>query len=130
MVTDDQLAEWREMARENRCPPRRRQDTSVKFRAQGGFVITQLLDEVERQRQALAKIDEIRNSIIGHQAVNWSAHIYPLVAALDEAGFGGKGYDAAHDEALTQLDRIEKLEAELAEAKDLALELQAALGET
>lgn len=48
-----------------------------------------------RYRKALEKIDEIRNSIVGKQTVNWSAHIYPLVAALEEAGFRGLGYEEA-----------------------------------
>lgn len=48
---------------------------------------------------ALAKIDAIRNSIIGRQGVNWSAHIYPIVAALDEAGYGGEGYEVARPKA-------------------------------
>jgi hypothetical protein len=45
--------------------------------------------------KALAKIDAIRNSIIGCQNVNWSAHIYPLVAALNEAGVIGMSYEDA-----------------------------------
>lgn len=53
--------------------------------------------EVQRLRGALEKINEIRNDIIGRQSVNWSAHIYPLVAALDEAGFKGLPYDKARE---------------------------------
>jgi hypothetical protein len=52
---------------------------------------------------ALAKINDIRNSIIGYQNVGWSQHIYPLVAALEEAGITGLGYEEAragiHEEA-------------------------------
>lgn len=42
----------------------------------------------------LIKINDIRNSIIGCQTVNWSEHIYPLVAALEKAGIEGAGYTA------------------------------------
>lgn len=41
---------------------------------------------------ALAGIDKIRNSIVGLQNVNWSEHIYPLVALLDRAGYRGLPY--------------------------------------
>lgn len=44
---------------------------------------------------ALGKINRIRNSIVGYQNVNWSKHIYPLVAALEEAGYRGLGYEEA-----------------------------------
>jgi hypothetical protein len=43
-------------------------------------------DRAEKLSIALAKINAIRNSIIGCQSINWSEHIYPLVAALNEAG--------------------------------------------
>lgn len=59
---------------------------------------------------ALAKIDAIRNSIIGHQSIGWSEHIYPLVAALEEGGFKGQGYDEAREEARTLHERIRALE--------------------
>lgn len=63
---------------------------------------------------ALSKINEIRNSIVGYQSVNFSAHIYPLVAALNEAGFKGEGYEEARAKAQTQVERIASLEAQLA----------------
>ena len=44
---------------------------------------------------ALTKIDAIRNDIIGRQKIGWSSHVYPLVAALDEAGYPGMEYEAA-----------------------------------
>lgn len=43
--------------------------------------------------EALTKIDAVRNDIIARQSINWSAHIYPLVAALEAAGFKGVGYE-------------------------------------
>lgn len=54
-----------------------------------------LRDENARLRTALAKIDAIRNDIIGRQKMGWSKHIYPMVAALDEAGYPGVGYEEA-----------------------------------
>ena len=44
---------------------------------------------------ALTKIDAIRNDIIGRQKIGWSSHVYPLVAALDEAGYPGMEYEIA-----------------------------------
>jgi len=44
---------------------------------------------------ALSKIDAIRNDIIGRQKIGWSSHVYPMVAALDEAGYPGMEYEAA-----------------------------------
>lgn len=67
---------------------------------------------------ALLKINEIRNCIIGTQALNWSAHVYPLVAALDEAGIEGMGYDAAQPHYSTLLERA-------VQAEDRAKELEA-----
>jgi hypothetical protein len=66
---------------------------------------------------ALAKINDIRNSIIGCQAVNWSEHIYPLVAALEEAGIEGMEYPAARANVGTLLERAVSAEVALA-AKD------------
>jgi len=72
----------------------------------------------EKLVTALKKINDIRNSIIGYQNVNWSAHIYPLVAALNEAGFKGDSYEVAMAEARTQLDLIASLEDKLERAKE------------
>lgn len=59
----------------------------------------------ERAFRALDKINGIRNSIIGLQAINWSEHIYPLVAALDEAGLTGMSYDEARPHFASLLER-------------------------
>jgi len=78
--------------------------------------------EAERDRfhAALTKIDAIRNSIIGFQNVGWSDHIYPLVAALNDAGFQGKSYKEASTEIRTML--AAERQAEAAEARASALE--------
>lgn len=66
--------------------------------------------EVSRMRCAMEKINEIRNDIIARQIMGWSAHIYPLVAALDEAGFQGAHYE----------DARAALEATIASAREMA----------
>lgn len=65
----------------------------------------------ERANKALAKISDIRDSIIGAQTVNWSEHIYPLVAALKEAGFEGVPYEEARAHVGTLIEQVKKLEA-------------------
>jgi hypothetical protein len=72
-----------------------------------------------KYRNALNKIDDIRNSIVGYQSINWSAHIYPLVAALEEAGIKGMGYEKANEMAKTQLQRIADLQKEVEQLKKL-----------
>jgi hypothetical protein len=66
--------------------------------------VRKLIAEVRRLRTALEKIDAIRNDIIGRQNINWSRHIYPLVAALGEAGFEGTGYEVAREKAKQEID--------------------------
>ena len=52
-------------------------------------------DRIKVLEDALSKIDAIRNDIIGRQKIGWSSHVYPLVAALGEAGYPGLDYEAA-----------------------------------
>ena len=66
-------------------------------------------DETARLHLALQKISDIRDSIIGHQNVNWSEHIYPLVAALKEAGFKGTSYQIAKENIGTLHEEITQL---------------------
>lgn len=54
-----------------------------------------LLERLRRAEDALAKINEIRNDVVGRQAVGFSQHVYPLVAALEGAGIRGAGYEKA-----------------------------------
>lgn len=61
---------------------------------------------------ALAKINGIRNSIVGEQGFNFSEHAYPLVAALDEAGIEGEGYPKSRENFGTMLDRTNRAERE------------------
>lgn len=69
-------------------------------------VICIAAEELEELRKSLAKIDAIRNDIVGRQLIHWSEHIYPLVAALHEAGYEGAGYDKAKEAALTTWDAL------------------------
>jgi hypothetical protein len=74
--------------------------------------------EVERLTVGLDKINDIRNSIIGLsiiglQTVNWSEHIYPLVAALNEAGIEGTPYEDGRKKFGALLNRAVDAEAEV-----------------
>lgn len=71
------------------------------------------LEDYPALHTALEKIDAIRNDIIGRQSINWSAHIYPLVAALEGAGFRGLGYDKARAAIETLEQENERLKADL-----------------
>lgn len=82
--------------------------------------IERLTKEVEQEtgkcmkyQQALQKINDIRNSIVGLQTINWSEHIYPLVAALNEAGVQGMEYPEAREKFGTMIQRTVKAEAEI-----------------
>jgi len=68
--------------------------------------------DVTMLETALTKINAIRNSIIGCQTINWSEHIYPLVAALEEAGIEGAGYPASRANVGTMLERTLSAENE------------------
>ena len=74
--------------------------------------------DARRLREALDKINGIRNSIIGLQTINWSEHIYPLVAALNEAGLEGMHYPAARKNFGTMLDRTNAAEEETATLRE------------
>lgn len=89
------------------------------------------LEAVTRERDGLKamgeKVNAIRNSIVGMQGFNFSEHAYPLVAALDEAGFEGLPYPEARANVGTLLDRIAALERERNEARAEAARLREAL---
>lgn len=82
-----------------------------------------LLDEIERLRAFGEKVNVIRNSIIGLQKINWSEHIYPLVAALEAAGFPGEDYDTARARIGTLLERTRVAERSTKLWKGLARRL-------
>ena len=72
------------------------------------------LAEVERERSAfhdaLTKISAIRDSIVGMQWFNFSEHAYPLVAALNAAGFAGAGYEIARKNLGTLIEQRDAAE--------------------
>jgi|WetSurSiteA1Bulk_404760.scaffolds.fasta_scaffold28855_2 hypothetical protein len=72
-------------------------------------------ERIEELEKALSKINRIRNSIVGTQTLNWSEHVYPLVAALDEAGMQGMSYPEAKKYFGSLLERITLLESLLRE---------------
>lgn len=75
--------------------------------------------EIARLKEGLGKINEIRNSIVGFQSINWSEHIYPLVAALNEAGLEGMDYPHAKGHFGTMLERTNNAEAEIKRLESL-----------
>jgi hypothetical protein len=81
----------------------------------------------EEAQAALGKLNEIRNSIIGAQAVNWSEHVYPLVAVLDAAGLPGMPYPEARQNVGTLLSRLAAAEARATRAEGALRELNDAL---
>ena len=68
--------------------------------------------ELAEAKESLNKINNIRNSIVGLQTINWSEHIYPLVAALEEAGIEGMEYPEAKGLFGTMVERTLDAEAE------------------
>ena len=131
-LTDEQLAELRRVL-ESMCSGEYCDDADPYHAEEFGTA----LDELVALRTALAKINEIRNSIIGFQTVNWSEHVYPLVAALNEAGIEGMEYDAACQHYRTMFERLrvaegraEELNSQLAErdAKAAAARANCACG--
>ena len=92
-------------------------------------VIRKLSAEVRRLEASLKKIDEIRNSLIGTQTVNWSAHIYPLVAALAEAGYEGESYDVAREKAKTLIEQRNDAISRAEQAESSLAALQARVDE-
>jgi hypothetical protein len=76
----------------------------------------------------LETISAIRDSIVGGQTINWSEHIYPLVAALDAAGFPGAGYEISRKNLGTLLERAAALESALQPLADAADYVEAGSG--
>lgn len=83
--------------------------------------------ERDGYRDALQKVSDIRDSIVGMQGFNFSEHAYPLVAVLNAAGFKGKGYEISRASLGTLIEQRDKAEAD---RDRLAAELQAAREET
>lgn len=72
-----------------------------------------------RQAQTgLRKINAIRNSIVGTQSIHWSEHIYPLIAALNEAGVEGQPYPEARENIGTVIDQLAQANERIAELEE------------
>lgn len=84
---------------------------------------------VEGLEALASKVNGIRNSIIGCQKMNWSEHIYPLVAALEEAGIEGAGYPKAREYVGTMLERTLAAEESAAAAEACIAELEKRLAD-
>ncbi len=84
-------------------------------------VIRLLKDKNHEQTKALRAINDIRNSIIALATMNWSAHIYPLVAALNEAGYESDDYEEAKAKAQTLIDQRDRA-FKMVEIAETALE--------
>jgi hypothetical protein len=110
-----------------------------------GKVAVELLEKAQRERAearaeraaaqvradkaegALTKIGAIRDSIVGTQSINWSEHIYPLVAALTEAGFEGAGYEISRKNMGTVIEQRDRAIAERDAAQAEAAAMRAAI---
>lgn len=84
-------------------------------------------DMFAEHRRALAKINEIRNSIVGSQTINWSEHIYPLVAILESIGIHGAGYPVARKNFGTIIERLKQAEKERDNLRSAATSIRSAL---
>jgi len=73
--------------------------------------------ELAKLKLTLHKINDIRNSIIGFQALNWSEHAYPLVAALNAAGIQGMDFPEARIKFKLICDELAETHAELAQCR-------------
>jgi hypothetical protein len=72
-----------------------RAEKAERERATADKLRLEALQEVERLRAFARQVESIMDSICGAQAFNWSEHAYPLRAALDAAGFPGRGPGSA-----------------------------------
>ena len=66
----------------------------------------------DEYRNALEKINELRNSMVAMQGFNFSEHLYPLVATLNAVGLEGADYPEALENFGTMLERTNKAQAE------------------
>lgn len=71
----------------------------------GAYVLYSDVERLQAEKEglvkALNKINDLRNDIVGRQAIGFSRHVYPLVAILNEAGFPGMPYEEAKRAALS-----------------------------
>lgn len=84
--------------------------------------IARTIADLEREngkfRAALEKVNAIRDSIVGCQCFNWSEHAYPLVAALNDAGFEGQDYPEAKAYVGSLIERAVAAEDEVVKLRE------------
>lgn len=85
--------------------------------------IVKSVNQHDKMFRALDKINKIRNSIVGMQGFNFSEHAYPLVAALNECGFEGDGYEISAKNFGTLLEKNKRLTSILEELVSEAISL-------
>jgi hypothetical protein len=108
------------------CIPYVRADRLDEIAKRAADQLIAMADEKQALRAQVAtltamadKVNAIRNSIVGAQTVNFSEHVYPLVAALNEAGFKGLDYAEARENVGSLIEQVATLTAELARGKAL-----------
>ncbi len=72
-------------------------------------MVLNLVAEVRQLRARVAALEDVSEPPKG---VNWSEHVYPLVAALKEAGYEGEAYNVARERAETLHARVEQLKTQ------------------
>lgn len=97
------------MAEPCQCPMHRAEREARETLEQVTCERDEALARAEAAEEALAKINVIRNSIVGTQTLNWSEHVYPLVAALNEAGVKGLPYPEAKASVGTLIEQRDAL---------------------
>lgn len=104
-------------------------EAAAKQNAEWSAELATLRASLAAAQTALAKINDIRNSIIGLQTVNWSEHVYPLISALNEAEIKGMDYPDAKARFGTMLERTNVAESSLAAAREREQRLEEACRE-
>lgn len=107
-MTPSEIADWHSGIADFTNDVKRRD-----FHRKAAATIREFEAREARLRAALEKIDAIRNSIVGYQRVGFSEHVYPLVAALGEAGFEGESYEKCREDVGTALQQRDNAEAKL-----------------
>jgi hypothetical protein len=87
-----------------------RAEKAERERATADRLRLEALQEVERLKAFARQVESIMDSICGAQAFNFSEHAYPLRAALDAAGFPGRGYEEARAGLGTLIENVKALE--------------------
>jgi len=99
-------------------------ETQMRGRENAESDLLEAQQERDKLRACIQAVSAIRDSIIGAQTVNWSEHVYPLVAALNEAGIEGVPCDVARENLGTL---IAQRDAAIARAEEAEAEADRAI---